>query len=390
MKKNMFSWWALLYALAMVVYSIFSYSLTAPNLILSNWEPYWDFQLWMWKTLFNNRVLLTHTFVITITLLIASYLLLIRSLKNLKLKYKHLLLLVSIAVIPLFFSNNALSYDVFNYIFNAKMVVVFHANPHEKVALDYAYDDWTRFMHNTHTPAPYGYGWTALSLVPYTLGMGKFLLTWLLFRIWSIVGLTTLGFLLWKFSSSENKWWVLAVMLNPLLLIEAVSNSHNDLWMMVPAVASLLIISRKPTISKSLLSAILLAVSIFIKLATVVLIPVWLLLLLPELKTFTALKKHWAFFASLAMFVLLLTDRSQQFHPWYLIWVLVWVPFVKSTLWKWSIVLLSFSSLFRYIPYLWYGNYTSASLTQEKLITWLPWLVGTLLLGAYHWRTSSK
>jgi hypothetical protein len=38
-----------------VVYAWFSYALTAPNLILSQWALYWQFQQYMWETYFNNR-----------------------------------------------------------------------------------------------------------------------------------------------------------------------------------------------------------------------------------------------------------------------------------------------------------------------------------------------
>lgn len=381
-------WWLVLYLFLLGIYALFSYSLTAPNLILSNWSPYWQWQLWMWKTFFNDRRLLTYTFVGVISAVWLGYAWLLKALSRISLTTKQVIMVVLVACAPLMISNNALSYDVFNYIFNAKMVMVYQANPHIHVALDYYYDDWTRFMHNTNTPAPYGYGWTALSVIPFMIGQQKFLVTWLLFRGMSVLSLVGLAYLLSSFVSTKNRWWSYVVLLNPLLLIEVVSNSHNDLWMIVPALASMvLIFTKKPTISRSVASLILLGLSISIKFATVTLLPLWFIQVFFKPK---ALEKYWAYLASLALFLPLLTARSQQFHPWYLPWPFIWLPFITRRTWKWGLLLLSVSSLFRYVPYLWYGTYSPTELLQEKLITWVPWLIGLAVLGIYNWRAQAK
>ena len=186
-----------IYALLLIGYSIFSYSLTAPNLILSSWPPYWRFQTWMWETFFNDRQLLSQTYLVIMALIFINYFLIINNLKKLekipKLFSRKNLLIMILLVAPLLVANNALSYDVFNYIFNAKMLVYYHVSPHLHTALEFARDDWTRFMHNTHTPAPYGYAWTLLSTIPYWLGRGGFFLTWLLFRGMSLLSLMGLG-----------------------------------------------------------------------------------------------------------------------------------------------------------------------------------------------------
>jgi hypothetical protein len=82
------------------------------------------------------------------------------------------------------------------------------------------------------------------------------------------------------------------------------------------------------------------------------------------------------------MMLPLLTARSQQFHPWYLSWVLVWIPLHKKTMWSWWVLILSLSSLFRYIPWLLNDGFSDAILLQQKGITWIPaCLAGICLLG---------
>ena len=390
--------WLTIYFLVLVVYVVFSYALTAPNLILTNWEPYWQFQTWMWQTFFNDRRLLADSYLVIITMIVTYYLVLLKKSRHLKslasfFTFKSLLIYI-IFLSPLLLANNALSYDVFNYIFNAKMVVYYEANPHQKVALDYAYDDWTRFMHNTHTPAPYGYGWTALSILPYTLSLGKFLPAWFLFRGMSLVSLIGLWLLLKKYLTDEQKksWLAPLVFFNPLLLIEVITNSHNDLWMMVPAMWSLLILvdhAKSKTLLRTAFSLLLLAVTIWIKLATAVLLPLWLVLALYRLKIFTS---FWPVMASALMFVPLLTTRSQQFLPWYLVWCLVWLPFWPqltqsssklvsllnklSAAWLMTLIAFSISGLGRYWPYLRIGEYTAQVFTQQM---WILWAVPTLI-----------
>lgn len=383
------------YFLLFCFYAVFSFSLTDPNLVLTGWSPYWNFQQWMWQNFFSNRVLLTQVYTLLISLLFGCYFFLFfGGLKPEKWSGKKLTVCVLLFCLPLLFSYNALSHDVFNYIFNAKIVTVYQSNPHIKTALNFPQDEWIRFMHNVHTPAPYGYMWTGISLIPSLLGMGKFTVTWLLFRAFNllgIVGLIVSFYVLVKTELSKNQYLqksMLLVLLNPLFLIELVSNSHNDVWMMAPAMLSVgLLRSSKELQLKSLFfSLLLLAFSISIKLSTVVLIPVWLAILLEQVfqkyqlpsmirRITLFIHQHYADISVLLLFIPLLTPRSQQFHPWYLVWLLVWIPFLR---WQWlrnALLVLSVSSLFRYLPWLLNGGFSDDIIFQQKLITFLPLII---------------
>lgn len=375
----------------------------------------------MWKEFYHAPVFITAAYIFLIVALFFCYIwaiyLLQKKQPKTEFSFKSVYAGVyGLIILPLFVSYNALSHDIFNYVFNARMVLKWGYNPHIKTALDFAQiDDWVRFMHNTHTTAPYGYGWTGLSLIPSFLGMEKLLPTLFFFRIFMLVSLVFLYFALQHLSQTLNKrklylHELALVFLNPLLLIEVVSNYHNDLWMMAPAVLGVSLILRllqPQSLKKSktllfrdfVLASVLLAVSISIKLATVIIVPLFIFVFLlvfflekysnliksrfrlPIPSQFIAsgllilsswFEKYIPTILALVLFIPLFTDRSQQFLPWYLLWILVWVPFIKQKTLRNTILIFSLSSLLRYVP--WLKNsfeYSDEIQLQSRLVTWV-------------------
>src|SRR6185369_17294945 len=107
---------------------------------------------------------------------------------------------------------------------------------------------WVRFMNNIETPAPYGYGWTALSLLPYSVGFNRFNPTYYAFKLFMIGGFILLFWVQTKLAlelhdkSFHWKRWLF--FLNPLVLLETVGNAHNDTWMMALYFLALLLILK--------------------------------------------------------------------------------------------------------------------------------------------------
>jgi hypothetical protein len=392
------------YFVSLAAYAFLSYAFVEPNLVLSSSETYWNFQQWMWQ-LYSRRVELTTFYLLIICLLFFFYFLSIRRIKTTKLQLspRNTLLLILAVSIPLLLSYNSLSYDVFNYIFNARIVVVYGQNPHVTNALQFVEDPWVRFMHNIHTSAPYGYGWTILSIIPYLLGVGKFLSTWLVFRGFMVLGLVAavaaVRFLYKQIYEKEvPSWLFLLLFLNPLLLIESVSNMHNDFWMMAPAVAGLAYLVRyiktKPRNIKALiLGLFLLSLSIAVKLVTVVLVPLAVLLVglraahyIWDKSTFiakmqTLIIKYLPVLATLLLAMPYLTERSQRFLPWYLLWVLIFLPLIKQKIVREILIAFSASQLLRYLPWMLENGYSERIIMQQQLITWcLP----AILLVAFQ------
>jgi len=448
-------WWSILilYFFVLLCWAIWSYSQTDPNLTLINQPFFINFQTLMWS-FGADRLRLSIIYTGIILLSFICYGVVYWRLKQIDMSleeslkrwgWKKLVLAYFLLCLPLFISYNALSHDVFNYIFNARMVVKYGANPHVQVALDFASDTWTRFMHNTHTPAPYAYGWTALSLIPYVLGFGKFIITWLMFRLMAFVSLILLVYDWWRYGIVAHikikLHEVALVLINPLVLFEIIVNQHNDLWMMVPALMGIVFIATGQTQKWRVIAGWLLFIfSISIKYATVILIAGYFLLVManyfdkvlekrvPQLiagwfvkqyRLTTVILKLLPLPLSILMFLPLLLPRSQQFHPWYLTWVLVWIPIMPllnsqtNRLGFWQImsknkivqvvlgfrqwwisclVVLSLASMLRYVPWLLAGGFSGQILMQQKVMTWMaiPFSVIYWVLSRYFHKTQLK
>ena len=343
------------------ILSFYSYAFVDRNLILSAHPLFWSFQEWIWRIGFEQRQLATVAIGILLGSTFLSYWVALKKL-NQRLKRWYF----AGAVFALTFAYPLFSHDMFNYIFNARMVIQYQENPHVTTALEFPEDDWTRFMHNTHTSAPYGYGWTALSLPQYIVGFEKFLPTYLAFKLFAsgafVLMVYVLGRLLTALKLNKNLVWLVA--LHPLLLIELVGNAHNDGAMMSLALLSILLISQH----KNIRALLILLVSISIKYVTVLLFP--LLILWKRIQSKPALYDRWPDVISLGLLLPLLIPRSQWFHPWYLSWALVFYPLVKSKILRAVLVGLSVSAMFRYLPLFWIGEFTSEVVMTQILITW--------------------
>jgi len=365
---------SILFAIFLGLYSIFSFSQTDPNLVLSNWDPYWNFQLKLWQLGFHQRPTATLIYIFLIFGLFSTYLILLNQFKKNILTTRQALKLLIISIIILLFSYPALSHDIFNYLLNAKMVWYYRANPHINVALDFPQEPWLKFMHNTHTPAPYAYGWTILSLIPSFIGQHSLKLALLLFKIFVILWFAFLlrfQYFLGRQTKQRNTNHSLLIFaLNPLVLIETVSNGHNDVVMMALALASCTLflksLKNKPVLL--LPSLLLLLASASIKYATIIILGSFLLFI-----AFKKLKTFWSFggIAAITMFSPLVTTRSQRFLPWYLIWPLSFFPAINEKIIRELLIVFSFSSLLRYAPFLYHGEYSSIVISQRQLITFL-------------------
>jgi hypothetical protein len=155
------------------------------------------------------------------------------------------------------------------------MVVEFGANPHLQTAMDFPDEPMLRFMNNIHTPAPYGYGWTGLSILPYLLGMNKFFSTFLAFKLFAFISLVLTLLIMEKLANKTDYKKLAMLYLNPLLLIEVLSSAHNDLWMLAPALLAIYLVTNleKQKLLKTFFIIILMTLSISIKYATIALLP---------------------------------------------------------------------------------------------------------------------
>ncbi len=402
-----------LYYFALIFTSVslffWSFTQTDKNLYFFSHPLFVQFQERMWMV---SRSTNSWVYILLILLSFALYVFYLRE-KNASSENKQLRIAVfACCAALLLFSNNALSHDLFNYMFNAKAVLVYGQDPHVRSALEIApSDEWVRFMHNVHTTAPYGYVWTYLSLVPSMLGFDKFITTFLAFKLSMVLGFFVLLWLQFQVYLQQKKngikknvvFSLIPFALNPLVVIETCMNGHNDVWMMVFAFGSfwLLFQSRKLFSFQSIISLVLLFISIQIKEATLVLVPIWGLLLFWKLEKKTVLHpllkkclrffgENWAELSALALLLPLVTERSQQFNPWYLIWSLTFLPFLSSKMLRYFLLTLSFTSCLRYLPFLLEGGYSDTIQLQMRLITWSAVPIFFLLYFGIQFRSSRK
>ena len=208
------------YSLILLVLSIYSYSLVDPNLTFVS-NRWWEFfRERMIELGYYRRDLSWLIYLSIIILLFAAYF-------YFKKKYKRLnalKLAIIISALTLI-SYPFLSHDFFNYMFDAKLVTYYHVNPYLFKALDFPSDPWIRFMHWTHRTYPYGPIFLLITLLPSYFSLGKFFLSFLFFK------LTFIAFYLLAvyYLNKLNKRYAILFATNPLVIIEGLVNSHNDL-----------------------------------------------------------------------------------------------------------------------------------------------------------------
>lgn len=370
----------IVYWLLFSIFTIYSYAFLDLGLTLTSFKPYLILQeqIRSWGYLQRNQSVII--FILLISLFFIVYYLLIRAFIKGKILLKQVLFLSVLICLVLTFAYPAFSHDIFNYIFNAKMVLVFGANPHIKLAVDFV-DPMLDFMRNVHTPAPYFYGWTLISLLPYILGLGRIFPELISFKIFSAIFFLFNGFVLNKIYSiyklKLDKLRLVLFLLNPLILIEVVAVGHNDLVMMAFALLAFYFLIKTKNRDKNkkqkkvkliILSLFFILTSISIKYATVVLLPLMLI-------WYFRPKLDLGFWGAVILFCLPFTRPLDQFHSWYLIWPLTWSFLSKNIKVIYFFVFLSFLSLFRYAPYIFYGYWHQPVLQQRLMIYFIPPLI---------------
>lgn len=213
----------ILYFLLLLGLGVYSYSQIDLSLTLLQSPWFLGFQHAMIQLGYFNRPLSTVIF-LTVTLLLFTFYILF--LKNPPKKY--IFLICGIILLGLF-SYPAFSHDIFNYIFDARIFVVHHANPYTSTALMFPDDTWTRFMNWTHRTYPYGPVFLPLSIAVYLLGAHKFILTLTLFK--TLMAAAYVGSIYYIYKISGKKGAILFA-LNPLIIYEAVVSSHLDILML--------------------------------------------------------------------------------------------------------------------------------------------------------------
>ena len=362
------------------IIGLFFYSFTQIDLglTLSQWSIWQVAQKFFQNIGYFQRPLSSFIFVFIVLMLFSFYLLILWTVKRNNFTKKQAWFLIISTVVILTFSYNSFSYDLFNYIFDARIITNYHQNPYLQKALDYPYDPMLSFMHWTHRTFPYGPVWLGLTVPLSFVGMQFFLPTFFIFKaLMSLSFLGTvffIGKILRRVNPAAEVFGVVFFALNPLVIVESLVSSHNDIAMIFFAIFAIYLIMNK----KYIRSLIFLILSIGIKFASAFIFPVYLLIYFFEKKKKTA---NWEFVFSLITILMIipviLASYRTNFQPWYLLNVLPFAALVSRRYYFFiPSVVLSLVSLFQYLPFLYLGNWGKP---VPSILLWMT--IGSIILS---------
>jgi hypothetical protein len=129
--------------------------------------------------------------------------------------------------------------DLFNYLGYARLGALHHLNPYTHVIAAARHDPVYGLASWHHWPSPYG---PAFTLLTYPLGLVPLPVAYWVLKTATV--LASLGFiaLVWRCARQlgrDPRFAVLFVAANPIFLIYALGGFHNDVFMLVPAMASI-------------------------------------------------------------------------------------------------------------------------------------------------------
>lgn len=321
----------LFFPIFLFLFVIYTYSQIDLNLTISSNITYQKIQNLLIQLGYFQRPLSTIFFILLIAVLFSFYLVILKfvnqrifSLAQLK-KLILAVSLISLLAYPAF------SHDLFNYIFDARIITKYHLNPYHYKALDFPDDQWTRFMHWTHRKYPYGPAWLIITTPFSYLGFQKFSITLFLFKLLFFIFFIINCILVYSIAhlvKKENAMMSLAYFaLNPLIIIESLISPHNDSIMLTFLLLSILLLIRNQYF-KSIIFSLL---SVAIKFITA---PVFIITLIysvnKRVRQLLTYKRLILLLLIVYLISLLPVIISREILPWYFIPVLAFFALLSG------------------------------------------------------------
>ncbi len=358
------------YSVYVITFAIYSYTQIDLNLTISANTLYQRIQQGLIQVGYFQRPLSSAFFLIILFLSYTGYCLLLCAAFKHKISGKNLAILVIISSF-LVFAYPAFSHDLFNYIFDGRIVIHYGLSPSFFKALDFPDDTWVRFMHWTHRYYPYGPFWLWLTLIPSYIGLNKFVWTLTLFKltflafhlcnIWLILKIARI------INSRHHYANVIFYAFNPLILIESLISPHNEVVMLTFTLLGLYFLLR----NRIVLFVLAIILSVGIKYISFIILP-WSWIVNRSSKYYlTSLWWLW-------MLCLIPLYLSREPYSWYFIPIIGLCAI--STRFKWLALItisLSLGLLIRYFPILLFGEYSAVTRYYQEI----SFLGATLVIG---------
>ena len=339
----------ILVSIALLVFSFTQVDLALTFFKVGFWQPIQDS---LQHFGYLEHTLATEAYVGILIALYVLYFTTLYLVKQNKLSRKMLVRIILGVTIVLVFSYNAFSYDMFNYIFDAKIVTQYHSNPYIHRGLDYGHDPMMGYMRYIERYYPYGPGWLALTVPLSFIGFQYFIVTFYLFKLLMAGSFLGSIFLIEKIAKKTKiispLVAVAAFALNPLVLIECLVSSHNDIVMLF-----FILLALYYAVYEKYRQAILFyIISVAIKFATVFAFPLFFYRFFK--------KKQELFFDFLIMIMItaiVLASFRINYQPWYLLYVLPFMSFRATKYYFFiPITIIAFGSLLLYAIYIYFHN----------------------------------
>ncbi len=308
-----------------------------------------------------------------IALLFLFYLKVLRLVSQKKIAAQKVMIYIGIAAGVLFLGFPGFSYDVFNYMATARVTYLWHENPYIVMPIEISNEPMLTYMHASNKVALYGPVWIALSAIPHYLGMGSPVLTVYMFKFLEVAFYAGTLWLIWRLSG-KNLWPLVFFALNPVVLTEINLCGHNDIVMMFFALASFYLLRKK----RYFLSILVLLFSIFIKYATIFMIPVYLVKLIRKDKMSWTVVWLWSAVAMYAAF--LLSPIREEIYAWYFVWPLAFIALIPGeSLLVWLSYGFTFGLPYRFAPFIYSQTWAGMTPLVKKLVTFIPPVMSGLL-----------
>lgn len=375
------------YFLTIIALFLYSYTQVDLNLTLSKISIWQGIQKQFQSVGYFNRPLSTNIYLGIILSFYFLYFVILRLAFLKKITQCNVWKLILATSVILTFSYNAFSYDIFNYIFDAKIITFYNQNPYLFKPLDFPEDPMLNFMRWTHRTYPYGVGWLALTTPLTLIGSNIFIVTLFLFKLLITGFYLGTAFLITKIVKEvrpQDQTVALAFFaLNPLVVIESLVSAHNDIPMVFFAMLGIYLAIKK----RWFFSILTVLFSYLIKQVTgVIFVPIILFALsfiYPRIKvSIENFIRLCIVFLFLGFFFVL---TRMEVQPWYFLWVL---PFLALLRPNGVIYLLNggitLGLLLRYAPFLFQGDWNGNVPLVKTYVTFLVPLVFLLIIAVFY------
>ena len=372
----------------LTVIALFFYSFSQIDLGLTLTTVSWWQKIqkgFQWLGWFQ-RPLSTKLYLLILFFLFLFYFLILKAVYQKKLKERIIWRAILVTALILWLAFNAFSYDLFNYIFYGKIITYYHGNPYQQKALDFPGDPMLGFMHWTHNTYPYGPVWLLLTVPLSFLGWQKLLPTMILFKALAVVSYLGVCWFIYRILAKTNpqkKLLGLTIFaFNPLVMIESLVSAHNDIVMLAFALAAFWFLLKK----NFFISWLMLFLSIGIKFATVLFLPVFLFVTWQQhQKQKIIWRKVWLASFFLMVLALLLATKRSNLQPWYLLYSLPFLGLLAETkALFWPTVSFSAGLLLHYAPFLYLGHWNPPVLEIKRALNAISLFLGAFLAYFCH------